>query len=289
VSSVNRRSAYLRIVFVYAVALAAAVAVVVGLQTDRWKEILLADLVATVVVFVGSAVTKNSSVYDAYWSVAPAVVAVGLLVTESGLLARRLLLTIVVLVWAVRLTANWAYGWEGFQTEDWRYQKLKTDTGPFYWVVSFAGIHMFPTLMVFAGMIPMFVAYRSDRPLSAFDFLGVLVGFSATALEGAADAQMHRFRRSNTDPAKVMDQGLWARSRHPNYLGEILFWIGVAWFGVAGDPGAWWQLVGVLTMLGLFLGISIPMIEKRHLERKGAAYVEYSEATPMLVPRHLNR
>jgi steroid 5-alpha reductase family enzyme len=285
VGSSNRWRAYLRVTGIYLLALAAAIAVVIVMDSDLWKEILAADVVATLVVFVGSAAMRNSSVYDAYWSVAPAVVAIGLLVVESGNIARRLILTVVVLVWAVRLTANWAYGWEGFQTEDWRYRKLQADTGRFYWAVSFAGIHLFPTLMVFAGMLPMLVAYRSERSLNVYDLLGVVIGFSATALEGIADAQMHRFRRSNTDSTIVMAQGLWSRSRHPNYLGEILFWVGVAWFGVAGDPGAWWQLVGVLTMIGLFVGISIPMIEKRHLERKGDAYVKYSDSTPMLVPR----
>ncbi len=280
------RRGYVVVSALYLVAIAAAVATVWIMHSPLWLEVLVADVVATVVTFVGSVVTRNSSMYDPYWSVAPAVVVVGLAATAQSPVnpARIAMITVVTLVWAFRLTANWAYGWDGIKQQDWRYDKLADDTGKAYWLVSFLGIHLFPTLMVFAGMLPFFAAFRSDRSLHVLDFVGVLIALVATAVEGIADGQMHRFRRDHPEGNAVADTGLWSISRHPNYLGEIFFWVGIACIGIAAAPNQLWRAVGVLVMFGLFLGISIPMIEKRHLARKGEKYVSYQRRVPMLIP-----
>ena len=83
-----------------------------------------------------------------------------------------------------------------------------------------------------------------------------------------ADLQMRRFA-ATARKGDVMDRGVWAWSRHPNYLGELGFWVSMALFGVAASPGDWWWLVlgalGMWAMLGL---ASIPMMEQRSLERR---------------------
>ena len=79
--------------------------------------------------------------------------------------------------------------------------------------------------------------------------------------------------------------GLWAWSRHPNYLGEIGFWLSMAMFGVAAAPGQWWWLfAGVVVMVAMFLGASIPMMEKRSLERR-PHYSDVIKRVPKLLPR----
>ena len=82
-----------------------------------------------------------------------------------------------------------------------------------------------------------------------------------------------------------MDTGLWAWSRHPNYLGEIGFWFSLALFGIAAAPQDWWWLfVGVAVMAAMFLGASIPLMEKRSLERR-PNYQSVIDRVPRLVPR----
>lgn len=276
-------SHYVQVAFIYLCATVAGVLAVMMVDQALWLEVLVAYAASTVVVFVGSLAKRNSSMYDAYWSVGPGAVAIGLLVTQDGLLLRRVLLTVVTLIWAVRLTGNWAYGWSGLHHEDWRYRKLQDDTGKAYWLVSFLGIHAFPSVLTYLGMLPFFAAYVSDRPIGVWDIVGVMVALAMTALEGVADLQMHRHRRRHPDGDAVMDSGVWAWSRHPNYAGEIGFWIGVAFFGLAAAPSEWWRSVGFVAMFGLFLGISIPMIEKRHHARKGAAFAAYCARVPVLV------
>lgn len=292
--SKGRSLAVIALAYVLAVA-AAAIWLGAGPGTGRlWLDTLIADVVATGVVFVFSRAFGNSSFYDAYWSVIPPLLfgywwwqgPIGL--TGPGAL-RCWLLAVVIGYWAVRLTGNWAYGFAGMHHEDWRYPLLRDGAGRWEFLVDFFAIHLFPTLQVFVGMLPVYVAAtRPGDGMLWLAWLAFAVGVAAVTLELAADTQMHRFvarRRAGTEAATVMDQGLWGWSRHPNYLGEIGFWLSLALFGVAAAPGSWWWLfVGVVVMVAMFLGASIPLMEKRSLERR-PRYADVMARVPMLVPR----
>ena len=276
----------------YAVAIAAAaVWLGWGPRTGRlWLDTLIADLVATAVVFGFSRAYRNSSFYDAYWSVIPPLLLaywwwqgpIG--VTGPGSL-RCWLLAALVGYWAVRLTANWAYGFPGLHHEDWRYPILREGAGRFELLADLFGIHLFPTLQVFVGMLPVYVAVTRPGAGSVWlTWLAFAVGMGAVTLELVADTQMHRFVAART-PGAVMDRGLWGWSRHPNYLGEIGFWFSLAMFGVAAAPReAWWLFAGVALMVAMFLGASIPMMEKRSLQRR-PQYADVIDRVPRLVPR----
>jgi steroid 5-alpha reductase family enzyme len=248
---------------------------------------LIADLLATVVVFVASRVTGNSSFYDPYWSVLPPLLALAWWV-ELGVPAddvRAWLVMLVILLWAVRLTGNWIYTWPGIHHEDWRYPMLKEKAGRSEFVVDLMGIHVFPTFVVFAGMLPVYLVltYR-DRAIGWLDVIALGVGIGAVVLEFVADLQMHRFAAAKA-PGQVMDRGLWSWSRHPNYVGEVSFWLALGFFGLAAAPGAWaWALIGTVLMLAMFLGASIPMMEKRSLERR-PAYQDVVNRVSLFIPR----
>ena len=81
-----------------------------------------------------------------------------------------------------------------------------------------------------------------------------------------------------------MMSGLWAWCRHPNYLGEMGFWWGLWLLGIAADAGVWWTVVGPISITLLFVGISIPMIDRRHVARR-PGYAEHMRAVPSLLPR----
>ena len=187
--------------------------------------------------------------------------------------------------WAVRLTGNWAYGFAGLHHEDWRYPLLRDGAGRWEFAVDFFAIHLFPTLQVFVGMVPVYVAVTTTGPgLVWLTWVAAAVGVAAVTLELVADTQMHRFVAAR-QPGAVMDQGLWGWSRHPNYLGEIGFWVSLALFGIAAAPGSWWWLfVGVAVMVVMFLGASIPLMEKRSLERR-PQYQSVVDRVPRLLPR----
>jgi steroid 5-alpha reductase family enzyme len=249
----------------------------------------VADLVATVVVFVLSMVFDNSSIYDPYWSVAPPLIALYWL-TAAGipetLPPRSLVVLALVILWAVRLTFNWARHWKGMDHEDWRYARFRERYGSLYWPVSFFGIHLFPTLIVFLACLSLYpVMGAGGRPaFSVLDIVAAAVTLAAIAIEATADSQLHRFVKNSPKPGQILNHGLWARCRHPNYLGEILFWWGLYLFCLASAPDNWWFIIGPAAITGLFLGISVPMMDRHLLDRK-SGYAEHRRRVPALFPR----
>ena len=262
----------LHITFAYIVTLGVAWGALEVLDQSPLWNMFWADIAATVAIFVFSRLYKNSSFYDAYWSVIPPLMALywTMAATAQGIdMTRAWLVVILVWLWGVRLTANWATFWPGLEHEDWRYGPIKTNAGKWNALADFSAIHLFPTVIVFAACLPIYAAVAMDaRPLNALDYLAAAVTLIAILIELVSDIQLHRFL-THRKSGEIMKTGLWALSRHPNYFGEWLFWAGLALFGLAAVPSAWfWVVPGAVAMLVMFLVASIPMIDKRSVERR---------------------
>jgi steroid 5-alpha reductase family enzyme len=248
---------------------------------------LLADLAATIVVFAFSFGLDNSSLYDPYWSVAPIAIAGFWLVRTGagGVMPRQVLLLALLAAWGLRLTMNWALRWEGLHDEDWRYVEFRK-FGRMYWPVSFLAIHLFPTAIVFLGCLALFPALGAGaRPFGVLDIAAAVVTASAIAVEWTADRQLRRFlaEKVRAGHPATLEKGLWALSRHPNYFGEVLFWWGLWLFGLAAAPAWWWTVAGPVAMTAMFLGVSIPWMD-RHLQARRPGYAEVIRRRSSLVP-----
>ena len=129
-------------------------------------------------------------------------------------------------------------------------------------IVDLFAIHIIPTLQVFLGMLPVYVVLtRSDRTLGWLDLVALLVGLGGVSLSFVADAQMYRFAR------------------------EFSFWMSLALSGIAAAPDSWWWVfAGTLAMYAMFQFASIPMMEKRSLERR-PSYQDVIDRVPRFVPR----
>lgn len=178
---------------------------------------LYADLAATLVVFAASMAVANASLYDPYWSVAPAVIAI---VWATGHGARQTVVLLLVLAWSIRLTANWARSWRGLGHEDWRYVQLREQRQAPWWLVNLVGIQLVPTLVVFAGLLGVWPAMTGDRAFGLLDDAAIIVTGAAVVIEATADRQLHHFAADPANRGRIIDQGLWRYSRHPNYLGR---------------------------------------------------------------------
>jgi steroid 5-alpha reductase family enzyme len=286
--SLSRAQSFALCTLAYVVAFAAAAATAALVPLDHPLAVAAAaDLVATAVVFGFSVAFDNSSFYDAYWSVAPPILGAYFLAfaPEDVNAPRQVLALGLCTAWAVRLTYNWARGWTGLGHEDWRYVDLRAKTGKLYWLVSGLGIHLFPTVQVFAASLALFPALTSTAPLGALDGAAALVTALAIACEAVADSQLRAFvQRPGKPEGSVLREGLWALSRHPNYFGEMSFWWGLCLFGLAAAPESWrWLVVGPSLITLMFFFVSVPLMEKRQLERK-PAFRDHVETTSMIVP-----
>lgn len=283
----NRAAAVAISASAYAVALVAAILVVraTGL-TGVLVQTALGTLVATAVIFAASMALNNSSMYDPYWSLQPLGIA-GYYVwagwgSQSG---RLILVTVLALLYAVRLTSNFYRDWPGLTKEDFRYASFRRASGRLYWPVSFLGIHLFPTIMVFIGCLPMYAVYQHvGSALGWLDVVAAVVVLGAVVLAFVADEQMRAFRADPRNRGRSIRTGLWALSRHPNYLGEIATWWGLWLFALAAAPRWWWTVAGAAAITVMFVLVSVPMMEKRALATR-EGYREYRERTPMLLPR----
>ena len=254
--------------------------------------LLIADVVATIVVWAFGLLYENVSVYDPYWSVFPPV-AFLLWAFYTGVWSLPVILLLIASwYWGWRLTRNWVITFKGIAHEDWRYTKYRSLHPVLFHLINFFGLNMVPTLVVFAAMLPGLKLFEPGNLVytlsaegglysvsGAVLILGFLVCLSSATIQLIADKQSHDFRAAH--PGEVCNVGLWKHGRHPNYFGEIQFWWGI-WIMYAALNGIDWFILGPIAMTALFLGISIPLMEQRQLANK-PGYAAYRKQTRILI------
>jgi steroid 5-alpha reductase family enzyme len=273
------------VTFAYLVALAVALWLITGAGGHPLGSLIAADVVATVVVFAFSMRWDNGSVYDPYWSVVPPLIALYWIgEARAAVPLRQVMVATLVFLWGIRLTYNWARGWPGLHHEDWRYVDLCASGTMPKWAISLLGIHLFPTVMVLLGCLPMIPALASGRGAwGMLDSVALVVTAGAILIELVADEQLRAFNRTK-QPGDIILHCLWACSRHPNYFGEIAFWWGLFLFGLSANPGYWWTILGAGAMTVMFKVASIPMLDRRSVERR-PGYAEHMRRVNAVVPR----
>lgn len=279
----NRKLSFLLVFAVYAIALAVGVVTYRALGSlPLFAALLIADVLATVAVFLFSLLFGNASVYDPYWSVQPPIILLLLAASFREPLGWvDVLLLAVIFLWGIRLTANWAYTFGGLTHQDWRYTMLSEVTGRAYPLINLLGIHMFPTLVVYACILPAAYALRDGGEGGLLSVLGLLISLLAVVLQLVSDSEMQAFRRRGE--GGFIRIGLWRYARHPNYLGEILMWWGVAITSLSVLPAAMWSLsLGAIVNTVMFLVVSIPMADRRQARKEG--YAAYRAETRSLLP-----
>jgi steroid 5-alpha reductase family enzyme len=277
---------YIHIVVAYVTALFFAGMTLALIDINPLINAFFANIIATAVIFAFSNYFKNSSFYDAYWSVIPPFIFLYWLASSESEIPflRLFLVSALILYWSTRLTLNWAYHWKGIDHEDWRYVGLKKNNTEKALLLDFFGIHLFPSLQIFLGMLPVYaLVHFGSASLNLMDFIAALVTAAAISLQLISDLQLSAFNRTK-DAGDVLESGVWAWSRHPNYFGEIAFWFGLFLFGLAAAPGSfWWMWPGVAAITAMFVFVSIPLMEKRSLERR-AHYQATIDRVSMLLP-----
>ena len=250
--------------------------------SNVWLKITIWHLYATVFIYIGSVILKNSSLYDPFWSVAPVPIAIYLATQYQNSATLKALVLVPIIFWALRLTRNWIISWRGFEHEDFRYIDLKNTNKFKAEFNNFFGIHLFPTLIVNLGLFPLLFILTNSISVNIYLYLASIFTFLAVVLETVADEQMREFRSNPLNSGKTMKYKLWKFSRHPNYLGEILFWYGIFFMGLSSGLMPYWTLICPTAMLALFVFASCPMMDERSLKNR-SDYKEYMEKTSMLL------
>ncbi len=255
-------------------------------EGNSLSKLFLIVIFLALFIFMFSFKFGNASMYSPYWSVIPTYI-IGYWWYSTMAMPNYLVwgvTSLVVLAWSFRLTHNWARSWQGMQQQDWLHLLLQDKTGKWYLMVNFVGIHMLPTLLVWVGCIPIAYIFTSNETFTWLNWAGVAIVSIGVLLAMVSDNQLHKFKESSS-AKEVLTSGVWGKIRHPNYLGEILFWWGL-YFMATGVYTPWYISFGAIGITLLFVFISIPMMDK-HLLQKRPSYAGYMLKVGSLLPKFL--
>lgn len=226
---------------------------------------------------------KDSSVVDFWWGPGflAQLAAVAWAVPEA-LDPRAWLLIGLVGLWSVRLGVVLGRRRLVEGHEDPRYQSLRAAWEPGFWWRSLGIVFVLQAvLQLLVAVGPISGMLAPSVPIGAIGVIGAVLAMAGFALEAKADAELDAFKRSAPHGA-LLTSGLRAHMRHPNYLGEILFWAGIAL--VALEAGAWAGLISPLAMtLFLTLLSGAPMLDER-LTATRPGYAAYRARVPGFLP-----
>jgi steroid 5-alpha reductase family enzyme len=222
---------------------------------------------------------RNVTIVDCLWSLF--FLAATLYYVQGRWGPRQMLITILVAVWALRLSGYLAVRSFG-KPEDLRYQKIRRDHEPGFAWKSLYLIFGVQALLAWIISLPLFASAQSSASLGWLDYLGVLMWVVGFGFEAIGDAQLASFKADPGNRGKVMDHGVWRYTRHPNYFGECCLWWG--YYVIAVSAGGWWSIPAPLVMTFLLLKVSgVSLLEKDIGERR-PGYAEYIARTPAFFP-----
>ncbi|MDQ0924652.1 steroid 5-alpha reductase family enzyme [Pseudarthrobacter sp. W1I19] len=235
-------------------------------------------------VFVPSYKAQTEKFYDLTGALTYIAITVFLVLASPGVDARGLLLAAMVVLWAARL-GSYLFRRVMKHGKDDRFDELKADFARFLNTWTLQGLWVVLTAAL------AWVAITSDKKvgLDGFFWVGLLVWALGIALETVADAQKTRFKADPANKGRFISTGLWSRSRHPNYFGEITLWVGVAIIALPVLQG--WQWVAlvspVFVALLLIRGSGVPPLEEKADRKWGGQpdYEAYKKDTPVLLPK----
>ena len=198
---------------------------------------------------------------------------------------RELIVSLLVVIWSLRLS-SFLYLRIHRTGKDGRFDQLKTSPIRFLVPWTLQGLWVFLTMIV---VIVINSQADSAPALGIWDGIGLSLWILGFGIEAIADNQKTVFNTEPENKGKWIDSGLWSYSRHPNYLGEILLWTGIAFFGISCFTGleriAWISPIFIYLLLTKISGT--PILDKRALEKWGddPEYQKYRDNTPTLIPR----
>ncbi len=226
---------------------------------------------------------KDASIVDIFWGLGFAMVAVTTYLATDGFAGRKQLITALTIIWGVRLA--WHIGSRNIgKGEDYRYRAMRKKLGARFPLISLFSVFLLQGALMWLISLPLQAAQIPAQPdrLTVWDYAGLLVWIAGFLFEAVGDLQLRRFKSNPANKGKLMDQGLWAFTRHPNYFGDALLWWG--FYLIACAAGAWWTVFSPALMTFLLLKVSGVAMLERSLTKTKPEYEAYARRTNAFLP-----
>jgi steroid 5-alpha reductase family enzyme len=241
--------------------------------------------VAALATWVVSLRKRNVAIVDSLWSPMFGLAAVVYALATPVLTTRALVSIALVTIWGMRLAVhitwrNWGHG------EDRRYQAIRARNEPHFAWKSVYLVFLLQAVLAWVISLPLLGAIaagaRASGGLGALDYAGLLVWLVGFVFEAGGDWQLSRFKADPRNAGQVMDRGFWRLTRHPNYFGDFCVWWGL--YIVALAAGAWWSIVGPLTMSLLLMRVSGVTLLEQDIGERRPKYADYVRRTNAFFP-----
>ena len=247
-----------------------------------WNLVAVAAMM--VIGWCVSLLYRNVTIVDSLWGLGFVLIAWLTYVVSDGYWGRKMLLAVLVTLWGLRLSVylslrNWGKG------EDPRYGGWRKNSGGRFWLVSLFKVFILQALFLWLISLAVQIGQLAATPatLTRLDILGIIVWVAGFMFESVGDWQLAQFKSDPASKGRVMDRGLWAYTRHPNYFGEFLIWWGIFLITLS-SPNSWWTIISPIIVTAVLLKMTgIPLTEQE-LVKNRPGYSDYVKRTSAFVP-----
>jgi steroid 5-alpha reductase family enzyme len=244
--------------------------------------LLFSVLVFFSLIYILALIKKDYSIVDITWGIGFLVVLVVGQIYLKKTDPRSIILSLMVLIWALRLSIYLFIRSKG-RGEDFRYQKMRTSWG------KWANLRAYFQIFILQGIILLIVSSpiilileNSYSPIKESDLFAIVVFIIGLAFESVADFQVMNFKKNPQNKGDILMEGLWKYSRHPNYFGEFLIWWGIFFLSMADGP-VFYSLIGPSVITFLLIKVSgVPLLEAKY--KGNAEYLSYQKRTNTFFP-----
>ena len=225
---------------------------------------------------------RRNDLADIAWGGGFIVAALTAGTLQTGATPRARLVVLLVILWGMRLAVHIGLRNLG-KGEDDRYRKWREEWGKHWLLRSFLQVFLLQGFLIYLISLPVtYMILAGPSGWTWLDALGLTVWIIGFFFEAVGDFQLAQFKKNPANRGKIIQQGLWRYSRHPNYFGEVTLWWGIYLIALSA-PGGWVTIIGPLTITFLILKVSgIPLLEKKYADN--AAFQEYARRTSVFFP-----
>ncbi|NIM91588.1 MAG: DUF1295 domain-containing protein [Candidatus Aminicenantes bacterium] len=235
-----------------------------------------------ILIFMLALLKKDNSVVDIAWGIGFIMVSLLTFFLHKGFFFRQVLVVVLVMIWGIRLATHIAVRNRG-RGEDFRYAQWRKDWGKWFLLRSFFHIFMLQGLLLLIIAYPiLLINHSSGSGITFLDIMGIILWLVGFFFEAAGDYQLLKFKQAEENRGKIMTQGVWQYTRHPNYFGETMIWWGIFCIALPVQNG-WTAIISPLLITFLLLRVSgVIMLEKKYAKNK--EYEEYARRTNAFIP-----